>query len=278
MSLHDHLSDTLERVDPHGPDLMALAAGARTRGTRLRRRRRTAFVAVAAGVVVGLTGGAVALVESDGGSRSTVPVAVSPVTTVPPVEPDLTGPHVATTAPGAAVALHWAVAQQRTGSADVFAGQLSSISGDYHVRLRWSDGDAGGVSQVELNVQRNVMLVSCSEMTMPCRSVTLPDGSQLFTYEERIEVDGGTAVRRVADLRRVDGTRVVALSNNGIDAGDHWDITRPEPPLTSADLEAVVRSAFWGPRLPVAFVGAGRELTDYTDEDASSWVEPARRR
>lgn len=266
MNLHAHLADTLDRVDPAGPDLTALTATARTQGTRLRRRRRAGTAVVATVAVLGLSGGAVALAPGGGSSLPVAAVDRSPAPAEPTVEPDLDGPRVPTTAAGVIVALRWAVEQRYSGTVDSPAGEVYP-SGDQHASLRLVDGL--GASTVQINVQREVT-TTCADVEAACERVDLPDGSRLLTYETRTEGADGTQVVRVADLRRVDGTRVVASSTNGIDKGETWWVTRTSPPLSRADLEAVVRWEFWGPRLPVAFVDAGRSLS-YASADPSGW-------
>lgn len=275
MNLHDHLSDTLDRIDEAGPDLDRLTTTARTRGTRLRRRRTTGFAVAASVAALALTGGIVAgLSGSDG---SAVPVASDPGSAgAPVVSPDLGGPRAATTGQSAVLALEWAVDQQRPGVATQLAGQLSSSSGDYYVEFHWADADGLGDSLVGVNVQhgRGMHVDGCADITTWCSVRTLPDGSKVTEYDERDNVPDGVGRRRVVDVFRPDHVRVVATSSNGFEqAGGVWDLTRPAPPLTFEDLKAIVQQPIWGDTMPVAFVDAGASLEDYQDIDAhGGWI------
>ncbi|MCW2791256.1 MAG: hypothetical protein JWO76_354 [Nocardioides sp.] len=274
MKLHDHLTDTLDRIDQTGPDLDRLTTTARIRGGALRRRRATGL-SVAAGVAaLALTGG---LFAGLSGSEGSVPLASDPGRTgAPVVTPDLDGPRAATTGQSAVLALRWALDQQRPGAATELAGQLFATGGDYYVELHWADADGLGSSLVGLNVQhgRGMHVDSCAEITAWCRVSTLSDGSQQTEYDETDPVPDGVGRRRVVDLLRPDHLRIVATSTNGFEqAGGVWDLTRTSPPLTFGDLEAITRQPIWGDTLPVAFVEAGEHMTDYRDiNDHGGWI------
>ncbi|GAW51899.1 MULTISPECIES: hypothetical protein [unclassified Nocardioides] len=268
MNLHEHLTATLDRVDETGPDLVRLTAVARRRGTGLRRRRTTGLAAAASVAVLAMTGGVVVAISGPDGT--------GPSIATEPVRPDLGGATAPTTGESAALALQWTVGQQRPGSASDLAGQLSATSGDYYVEIHWDDADALGASVVGLNVQHGRgMHATCDDPEhLGCRATRLSDGSELTTYEERADVPGGPATRRVADLLRPDRIRIVASSTDGVDAEDgSWDRTRPTPPLSLADLTSIVRRPMWGDELPVAFVDAGQGLEPYRDlDDHGGWI------
>ena len=217
-----------------------------------------------------MTGGVVAAVSGTDGTGA--PVATDPV------QPDLAGATAPTTGEGAVLALQWAVDQQRSGSASDLAGQIFRTGGDYYVELRWDDADALGASPVGLNVQHaRGMHATCDDPEeLSCHVTRLPDGSELTTYKERVDVPGGPGTRLVADLWRADRMRIVASSANGFDVnveGGAWDPTRPAPPLDLDDLAAIVKQPMWGDDLPIAFVDAGRDLRDYRDiNDNDGWI------
>ena len=274
MTLHDQLTRALDEVDETGPDLVRLTALARRRGAGLRRRRAAGLSVAAAVTAAALTGGAWAALPGSGPNPA--PVATDALATHV-VAPDLDGPTAATTGPAAALALEWAVDQQRAGAASALSGQLSGTSGDYYVQLAWDDADGMGGSLVGLNVQHGRgMFAGCrqvrqGEEARGCESILLADGSHLITYTERATTLDGVGLRRVADLLRPDHLRVVATATNGFEhAGGEWDLTRSTPPLATADLTSLVRQPWWGDTLPVAFVDAGTGLAGYTDLDAHS--------
>lgn len=280
MNLHEHLTDTLDRVDEAGPDLVRITAVARKRGTGLR-RRRTAGIAVAASVAaLALTGSVLAAVTGVGGGSGTN-VASDGQAPAVLVTPDLTGPTAPTTGQAAALALHWAVDRQRAGAAFDLKGQHSGTSGDYYAQIRWQDADGLGDSEVGLNVQhgRGMHAVCDDPEELTCSQTRLADGSRLTTYTQVSHVPGGPGTRWVADLLRPDRTRVVAIATNGFEVsveGGAWDRTRPAPPLSIDDLATIAALPMWGDRLPVAFVDAGRTLAGYVDfDDNDGWVHGA---
>jgi hypothetical protein len=274
MNVHDRLSATLDRLDPPGPDVPRLRSVARARGTRIR-RRRTAAVSLVGALAIATGGAGVLAMVS--GADDDAGIAADRVDAVPPRSPDLDGPTEPTTGPGAAVALSWAVAEQRQGAASELAGQLSSTSGDYYVELDWTDADDLGAATIGVNVQHGRgMHLRCDttdDTISQCRESVLDDGSRLTTYVEQApSVDGGN--RRVADLFRKDRIRVVVSASSGYaDADGDLRVTREAPPLTFADLTTVVTRPVWGDTLPRDFVRAGTELDDYIDIDAhGGWV------
>ncbi len=150
-------------------------------------------------------------------------------------------------------------------------------SGDYYAQLVFDDG--AGAGEVGLNVQFDGGFVStCEESTWAvwCRSRVLPEGGRLTTYGEESPAAGGTHVRRVADLLRPDGVRVVVSASNGFDlSANRYDVRRPEPAFTVAQLVTVVRRGFWGHTLPGRYLEAGEQLRPFREDSGSVVVTPA---
>jgi acylphosphatase len=81
---------------------------------------------------------------------------------------------------------------------------------------------------------------SAGARQISCSARNLDDGSVLITYEQR----EGDLVRRVADVLRADGTRVVITAVNGAD-GKYGPATSEAPAYTQAQLAAVASSPEW---------------------------------
>ncbi|MER5478378.1 hypothetical protein ABT026_15585 [Streptomyces sp. NPDC002734] len=73
-----------------------------------------------------------------------------------------------------------------------------------------------------------------------CSARNLDDGSMLITYEER----EGELVRRIADVLRGDGTRVVITAVNGAD-GKYGPALFATPPYTQTQLAALAAAPGW---------------------------------
>ncbi|CAB4720694.1 unannotated protein [freshwater metagenome] len=189
-----------------------------------------------------------------------------------PVGPS--GPEIPATARGVAAALTWAVAEQRDGSAGDHRGQTgepypvrrSDYRGpgdapidfrtDFYGELQWRDADGLGVSVVQINLQFDrTDDPGCEAGLASCETTTLPDGSLLSASTSTRESEDGTGIQRTVDLLRPDGVRIAVSATNGFDlAGGDWDVTRPEPPLTLAQLQQIAELDFWGATLPQSFV------------------------
>ena len=288
MNITDHLRQAADSSDTRSLDLDHLARVARVQGTRARRRRRgTAVLGSAALVgIVALGSGALsgrgpdrAWSPSASGtptpSPSVAPTTASlPPTPVPSVAP--TGEPSAgasdlgpATGRGVTAALSRAVADVAQGRAGAFAGQAGG--GEAYGQLDWSDADGLGVSVIGVNVQPGSSFVSsCGQAEVHCTS-TVHHGATLTTFEEHLTVRGGVGTRRTADLLRADGTRVVVSETNGYDLpSNRWDVTRAQPPLSSADLTRIVREPWWGAELPTYLLDEGDRLTPYEDLDDTS--------
>ncbi len=279
----EQLARDLDRRSP-ALDVDRLTTGARREGTTLRRRRRLLAVA---GTVAALTVGTVGVVATlpDAAPQSRDQVAAGPTTTPSPPPPPATtteAPPGPATARGAVAALDWALRQAVPGTTSDYFGQPSNppqdgSSGDYYAQLVFDDG--AGAGEVGLNVQFDGGFVSsCEESTwaVRCRSRALPGGGRLTTYDEESPAAGGTHVRRVADLLRPDGVRVVVSASNGFDlSANRYDVRRPEPAFTVAQLAAVVRRGFWGHTLPGRYLEAGEQLRPFREDTGLAEATPA---
>lgn len=264
MNLHDHMQ---RAVDGAEPDLDRLSRVARAQGTRLRRRRQgvTALGAMAAvsvlAVGVGLSAGG-----QPGGQRAADPAGG------PAASPGATS-DLSRTAPltgrGATAALAHVVASLEDGTASGFRGQGTPAHHESYSELQWDDG-GGGVSVIGLNVQPGMRHeTSCRSVVAWC-SVRKDENGTLTTYEEHTPVAEGVGIRRVAELVRADGVRVVVSSSNGHDLPrSQWDLTRPQPALTTEQLVRIVRQPWWGAELPARFDEQGEALEGYVDFESA---------
>ncbi|MEP7088995.1 MAG: hypothetical protein ABI776_02715 [Nocardioidaceae bacterium] len=275
MNISDHLQRAASDAD--GLDLDHLARVARVQGTRHRRRRRGLAVLGTAALVGAVAVGSSALLGhgSDPAGRLQVadsgtpePSASAPTPT-PTLHPSDTGRF---TGRGVAAGLRQAVSDVEQGRAGAFAGQAGT---EAYGQLDWTDADGLGVSVVGLNVQPGMDYVSpCGRYELRCTRSHPTPGSTLVTYEEHSTVAGGVGIRRVADLLRADGTRVVVGATNGYELpSNRWDITRAQPPLSFAQLTRIVDRPWWGEELPRHLLDQGNGLTPY-DELGQSWAGP----
>ena len=261
-------------------DVDRLAATARHEGGALRRRRRLATAAGSVAVLAVVAAGVTAALPD--GSRSSGPLAAdptSPTATPSAVTPPASEPGAAT-ARGAVAALDWALQEELGGTTSDYFGQppsgLPGFGHDYYAQLVFDDG--GGVGEVGLNVQFGMDFVSTcanSSWVVRCSSRALPGGGRLTTYDEESPAAGGPHIRRVADLRRADGVRVVVSASNGFDlSANRYDVRRAEPAFTTEQLAAVVQHAFWGDTLPARFLEAGEQLEPFREESSVAGVTP----
>ncbi len=170
---------------------------------------------------------------------------------------------------GVTAGLLEAVQAESDGRADAFQGQGGGTepSSEAYGQLDWSAADGRGVSVIGVNVQPGLDYVTrCSAAILRCSSRTSPDGGTLTTFEEHTRVAEGVGIRRVAELVRADGVRVVVAATNGyqLPRGD-WDVTRPEPALDLAQLADVALRPWWGEELPTRLLTRGEALRPYVD-------------
>lgn len=277
MNLHDHLERDLHARVSQGDcylDVARLGRVARTQGTRvLRRRRAVAVVAGVSAVTVAAVGVSAVPHGAGDGARDLVAAGVSNSRSnsaqndFDPAHPGPTGPA---TGRGLAAALRWAVADLQDGSATNFGGQEAH---EWYANLEWTSADGQGVSVIGVNVQNDMRHGNCDSTYLDCRESTLSDGSLLMTFEEHTAVADGTGISRTADLMRSDGVRVVVSATNGFDLpSSQWDITRPQPPLSAAQLTRLAQEPFWGATLPTYFLEQGRDLQPY-EALGTSWPD-----
>jgi hypothetical protein len=277
MNITEHLRQAASGSDTGGLDLDHLARVARSQGTRARRRRRGAAV-LGCAALVGVVAGSAALLDQDPG-RAGVTVAGSGTPSASPSAAPSTAPStgpgglVGLTGRGVAAGLIRAVGDVAQGSAGAFAGQGDGLGEDpeAYAQLDWVAADGLGVSVIGVNVQPGMGYVAtCRGAELRCTS-TVTDGSTLTTYEEHTPTPGGVGIRRTADLLRADGTRVVVSETNGRDLpANRWDVTRPQPPLSYAQLTRIVQRPWWGAELPGDLLEEGERLAPYDDLDGSS--------
>ncbi|MEZ0091388.1 hypothetical protein [Streptacidiphilus sp. EB129] len=107
--------------------------------------------------------------------------------------------------------------------------------------------DGHGKAMIQVNAQPKAVdtaaLFTCAQTTTYCRISTLPDGTRVMAVQTPNEKGGRASVWRV-DTLRPDGYRVVALECNSY--SEATPPTRPQPPLTFAQLQALATSPLWG--------------------------------
>ena len=261
-----------EAVAPFSPDPDALVSIARRRGLGIRRRRQAlGAVGVAAAVAVAVL--APSLVAGDHRTRAPQPLTVD--------KPTVSSLDTGTTSPitgrSTAAALLYAVGQETGGTAADFRGQGDGEGPNTYAVFRYTPDGSQSAGEVGVNVQHfgggaakpggdlAATLGRCDSFMEHCVPSTLPDGSKLITYDDRSDYHGGRGIRRVADLFRTDGVRVVASASNGLDVTERDEqVTRDGPVLTTAQLVAIVSQPWWGTRLPTYFAEQGDRLSPYT--------------
>jgi hypothetical protein len=276
MNITDHLRQATDA--PAGSlDLEHVARVARAQGMRARRRRRGVAVLGSAVLVGAVVVGSVGLLGQDPdrsglpvvGSGGPTPSTSSTIAPAPSLDPSDTG---RLTGRGVTAGLRHAVREVAQGRAGAFAGQGGAIpDDDAYGQLDWTDVDGLGVSVVGINVQPGMDYVSsCGSTQRRCTRTRSADGRILTTYEEHTPVAGGVGIRRVADLLRPDGVRVLASATNGYELpANRWNVTRPRPPLSYAQLTEIVQQPWWGAQLPTYLLDQGERLAPYDDLDQS---------
>lgn len=276
MNLHDQLARDLARHDATGPDIAALTGAARREGQRLARRRQSASVVGSALLVLVIAGVTLGVDPGEGGRSDVVapPVATDgtpPDPSSPTVAPSTAaGPGAETgpaTARGAVAALISALGEVSGAATSGYYGQdplPQYDSLDYYAMVQLNDG--AGAADVGINVQflDGVPTGGCPVAAGGCRiEVQSWTGGQFAFYEVTGD-KGPEDVRRVVELVRTDGVRVVATSSNSVDRPDgSTELTRSDPPLTYGQLRDIVEQGYWGADLPQSFLRAGQKLEPF---------------
>lgn len=267
MKLADQMRDA---VDDVLADTDNLIARARRDGTRQRRRRYALGAVGAAAAVAAIVGGTLVLQPggSPGDGTSGDRHATGRTTS-----PTLSGETGKATGRGTAAALAAAVAEVSDGEQSAYGGSSLApyeedtgfeTTGDLQLTL----AGGGNAGEVFLNLQDLAVLdedpgcndkwetcdpqppahYTCQGYMEDCRARELPNGDTLRTYRDTSEGDVRLVAELLSPAREV---RVLASSVNGV--------------LSTEQLVDVVSHEWWGKQLPVEYLQAGRELTDYTD-------------
>ncbi|MFI7408894.1 hypothetical protein ACIBU0_09535 [Streptomyces sp. NPDC049627] len=230
-------------------DRAALAAGGRARGRRLTLRRRAAVAGGAAGIA--LVGVGAALLVPWGGTPAPLPsnssVAGQPSGTpsTTPAPSPVTSRELIETLEG--LLPEGKVSEQEARGAD---GDMPTP----YVHLVYDDGKGPGAIGVSLNEvepgsDQARQTVDCPDKTLiphdSCLSTRLPDGSLLKLFQGYEYPD-----RRVdtkwwsADLVTPAGQHI-SVSEWNAAAEKDAPVSRPEPPLSTAQLKELVTARVW---------------------------------
>jgi hypothetical protein len=240
MPFEDELGAALRRTaDSFDTDTRSLVTAGAARGRVLRRRRTTAIVAGAAGLaLVGVGGfalsglGTGAVAKSTGVASSVAPASSSRTKTI------ITGDEV--------VAL--LKKQLPKGTFSQESGRVLGADGVF-ANLVYDDGK--GASALALGLSRE----GGDPPTCPdpayvkgdadCTITQLAGGGQLYVFlgyeypDRRVDTKDWNAILTTADGRRVDLQEWNSPAEKGA------AITRPNPPLSAAQLKAIVSSGVW---------------------------------
>lgn len=257
-----------DAVAPAHPDTDRLVTTARRQGLGIRRRRQ-ALGTLGMAAAIGLAVLAPNVVAGDHGGRSedATRVGNSPAGLDTQDTSPITGRSTA-------AALLYAVGLGASGTADHVRGQGGGDGPDTYAVVRFTPTGAQTTGEIGINVQHYGDLVSktsagsgdklgeCLAFMDNCVKTALPDGSRLLTYDDRSAYHGQRGLRRVAELYRPDGVRVVTSASNGFDITERDEqVTTDEPVLTLDQLVAIDRQPWWGPELPTYFATQGEALT-----------------
>ncbi|MDO0935972.1 hypothetical protein QQY66_31355 [Streptomyces sp. DG2A-72] len=247
--LGNALRDTGDTFDT---DRSALAAAGQARGHRLRLRRRAAVVGSAAAIALVGLGGALAVPWSDGGGQQSVG---SGRTTTAPASS-------ATPEPNAITAEEVLKMFKSLLPEGEFSQEVASSTDSYpsYTSLVYDDGQgpaAMGLSlnRVEPGSAEARDLTTCPDKALTpydsCTTTRLVGGSTLmlfqgYEYPDRREE---TKLWR-AELVTSHGQHI-GLSEWNAPAQKGEPVSRPEPPLSTAELKAFVTASQWRPVIAV---------------------------
>ncbi|MDN0195439.1 hypothetical protein [Streptomyces sp. S.PNR 29] len=223
-------------------DRAALAAAGRARGRRLRLRRRAAVVGGAAGLALVGVGGAVLVPDGDE-AKGPRPVAA--------------GPTAGRTAPGAYSAdrlIGMLKEQLPEGRVSGEHGRATDAAFGPYAHLVYDDGKGPGAISVSLNrvepgSEQARQATRCPDKAFTpydsCVTSTLSDGSKLMLLQ------GYEYPDRRADTKWWNAALVtpagqqVSVSEWNSAAEKDEPVSRPEPPLSAAELKKLVTAPEW---------------------------------
>lgn len=240
MPFEDELGAALRRTaDTFDTDPQVLAAGGAARGRVLRRRRRTAIVAGAAGLaLVGVGGFALSGLATGGASKDSGVVT--------PASPGPSKTKAGSITGDEAVALLKKVLPKAKYSQE--HGRVLGADGVF-ADLVYDDGK--GASAIAVGLSRvDDDPLSCPDPAYAtpgssCEVTSLKDGSRLlislgYEYPDlRVDTKDWSAVLTTPDGRRIDLQEWNAPAEKGA------AVTRADPPLSAAQLRAIVTSDVW---------------------------------
>lgn len=284
MNLRDHMEDAVGNTSA---DLGRLSQDSRRVGTKRRRYRQVlGGVSVAAATAVAFSAVHAATGDSGAGRGPVAGDISAAATTTPSAEPSASPDAgvVPLTGRSTVAALRASIDEQSQGAYGGFAGQggvAEQQSRDTYGEVEFTPSDGTGVGVVRVNVQDGSILdgsaFNCAQAWMvDCQVRTLANGDRLRTYqEEPVRTAEGDGLRLTAELLTNDRSlRVVASATNGFELpSNQWDVTRPQPVLTTTQLSEIVSQALWSFQIPRAYASEGQELSPYTDLDAQGgWI------
>ncbi|MGN9814133.1 hypothetical protein ACTMUQ_02160 [Streptomyces sp. SD11] len=244
----DRLGTALRQAgDSFETDGAALVAAGRTRGRRLRLRRRAAVVGGVTGIALAGVGGAL-LVPWDGGQDMERSVASGgtpgPGGSVTPDRAAVTGPELLRTLESLLPEGTFSVKEARS---------TDHRQGPY-ARLVFDDGHGQaavevGLGRIDADSEQAKEATTCPDKVFAqydaCERSELPDGSALmivqgYEYPDR-RVDTKYWYAQLVTPR---GQQVSVMEWNA-SAEKDAPVTRPDPPLSPAQLKSVVTAAEW---------------------------------
>lgn len=246
----DHVAAALRQTGgAFDTDLTALAAAGRSRGRRLRLRRRAAVLGGATGVALAGVGGALLVPwggQSDEhasvGSSSSPSAHASPSAVAP-----FSGDDMLRTLTGL-------LPEGKTSETDAKGTEGGTDSGNPYARLLFDDGQGKGavsvsLSRVEPGSDDARQWVTCPDKVFipydKCTESRLPDGSLLMVLQGYEYPDRRVDTKRwTADLVTPTGQHV-SVSEWNAAAEKDAPISRPRPPLSPAQLKKVAAAAEW---------------------------------
>lgn len=259
------------------PDLTGLVTDTVVLGERVVRRRRFVQVLGVGGATLALLGGGVYLAAAQGMPGPSSPVTSQSLEVAGPAagQPEQT---LITAQASLQVLLDQLPAGAHTGDyqgASVLSDKQAAASGDFSSRvgtfaqLSYTDTDGASMIWVRLAWGDSApdLQTDCQDTTPgdTCEAKTLPDGSALVLRKTRTYAsDPGTGEGRGAKvweawLSRADGLRI-QISENNSTAREGAPESRPAPPLSLGQLEAIITNPVWQTRLSAAEVKRAEKL------------------